>query len=86
MRRKVSHGARRNFRASHAGKTQRRNTLFGEIDLPDRVEKTSASAATRSARTNFQVARSESALSANGIWRKPAERALVDGLTHGERT
>jgi hypothetical protein len=31
----------RNPRAVHAGNTQRRKTLFGEIGLPDRVANTS---------------------------------------------
>ena len=46
MRRNVNHVARRSVSASHAGKTHRRKTLFGEIGFPDHVAKSSASGST----------------------------------------
>src|SRR5438093_825802 len=71
VRRKVSHVARRCFNASHAGKTQRRRTLFGEIGLPDQVAKSRASGSTLFA-CPFQSWMSSQAVSDNGIRRDPA--------------
>ena len=45
VRLNVSHVARGRSAASQAGQTHRRKTLFGEIGLPDTVEKISSWAA-----------------------------------------
>ena len=57
--------------ASHAGKIARRNTLFDEMGLPTRVEKTSASGSAFSA-WSFHLMINCSAVPESGICRTPA--------------
>ena len=66
MRRKVSHVACGRFSALQVGKMARRKTLFGEMALPVRVEKTSASASVLTERA-FHSRMNCSAASESGI-------------------
>ena len=70
MRLSVSHVTRFSPNASHAGKTWRRST-FGEIGLPEPVEKTNASGLISLLRGRHS-ATNWSAASDNGIRRTPA--------------
>ena len=66
VRLNVNHVTRGRSAASHAGQTHRVKTLFGEIGLPDTVEKISSWAAVRFVRA-FHPASNRSAASGKGM-------------------
>ena len=71
VRLNVSHVARGRSAASQAGQTHRRKTLFGEIGLPDTVEKISSWAAVLFVRA-FHTSSNRSAGSGKGMVRRLA--------------